>query len=217
VKFSRRNQQAEFLMETIASAPASKSSRVVSPPSREYRRQGVDYQERTAVQELHADIKREERNPRVTIKPFSLWVLVVVGLAFFCAGFWSARTGARFIATSTENRNSPPSESTVATVQPGVSPASVAQGSVANANASAVVHVTIKNMKFEPPKLEIHQGDTVEWKNEDITPHTATSAPLFDSGSIDSDKSWRHTFTEPGNFPYSCTFHPEMKAAVTVN
>jgi plastocyanin len=203
-------------METIVSAPASKSSRMIPPPSPEYRRQGIDYQERAAVQRLHADIKREERNPRVTIKPFSLWVLVIVGLAFFLAGFWSARTAAHFTATSIENSNPPPSQSTLPPVQPGVAPASGVQSWVANANASSVVHVTIKNMKFEPPKLEIHKGDTVEWKNEDITPHTTTSAPLFDSGSIDSDKSWRHTFTDAGNFPYSCTFHPEMKAVVTV-
>ena len=84
-----------------------------------------------------------------------------------------------------------------------------------DANAPAVVQITIKNMKFDPPSVELKKGDAVEWKNEDITPHTATSA-TFDSASIDSDKSWRHTFTEAGNFPYVCTFHPDMKAIVIV-
>jgi plastocyanin len=86
----------------------------------------------------------------------------------------------------------------------------------ADTDAPTVVHVVMKNMKFVPAAVEVKAGDTVEWTNEDITAHTATSAPSFDSGSIDSDKSWRHTFSSAGNFPYSCTFHPEMKALVTV-
>ena len=85
----------------------------------------------------------------------------------------------------------------------------------ADASAPAIVTVMIRNMKFDPAVLELKKGDTVEWKNDDITPHTAT-APSFDSGSIDPEKSWRHTFTEAGTFPYICTFHPDMKAAVTV-
>jgi plastocyanin/mono/diheme cytochrome c family protein len=90
-----------------------------------------------------------------------------------------------------------------------------AQASAAHANAPAVVQVVIRNMKFNPPNLEVKKGDVVEWKNEDITPHTATSAS-FDSAAIDPDKSWRHTFTEAGSFPYICTFHPDMKAAIIV-
>jgi len=78
-----------------------------------------------------------------------------------------------------------------------------------------VLHVAMKNMKFSPATIEIKKGDTVEWKNDDITPHTATSA-AFDSGSIASDAGWRHTFTQAGSFPYYCTFHPEMKGTVVV-
>lgn len=89
------------------------------------------------------------------------------------------------------------------------------QPPVAKVDAPAVVQVMIRNMKFDPPNLEVKKGDVVEWKNDDITPHTATST-TFDSASIDPDKSWRHTFTDAGNFPYTCTFHPDMKAVVVV-
>ena len=78
-----------------------------------------------------------------------------------------------------------------------------------------MIEVIIHNMKFNPPNVEVRVGDTVEWKNDDITPHTATAA-TFDSGSIEPDGSWRHTFTEHGEIPYSCTFHPEMKGVVSV-
>ena len=83
------------------------------------------------------------------------------------------------------------------------------------AQSDAVVQISIRGMKFVPATVEIRVGQTVEWKNDDITPHTATSA-AFDSGSIDADKSWRRTFAEAGQFPFSCTFHPEMKGAIVV-
>jgi plastocyanin len=178
-------------------------------------RQGVDYGEEQNVQELHAFDRREKRDRRVTVKPFSLWMLVVWGLIFFFAGFFSARHGATFNPTNMDRGNPPPAQSTLQAVQTSIAPASAVQSTVADANAPLVANVTMRNMKFDPPLLEVKKGETVEWKNADITPHTAT-AGTFNSGPIASDASWRHTFTEAGNFPYTCTFHPEMKAAVIV-
>lgn len=83
------------------------------------------------------------------------------------------------------------------------------------ANPSDVIQVIIRGMEFLPAKLEIKAGDTVEWKNDDITPHTATCAS-FDSGSIAPDESWRHTFTAAEEIAYACTFHPGMKGVVSV-
>ena len=165
------------------------------------------------MQSLHAAIRTEKRDGRVTVKPFSLWMLVVCGLVFFFAGFLSTRHGADF-ATTIDLGNPPPAQSTLQTVQTSTASASV-NNTVADVNAPAVVHVAVKNMKFSPAALEIRKGDTVEWKNDDITPHTATSA-TFDSASISPEASWRYTFNDAGNFPYACTFHPDMKATVTV-
>jgi plastocyanin len=146
----------------------------------------------------------------ITIKPFSSWTLVVCGLTIFWVGFFSARYGVDFTgpgeATSVSSAQSVPADA---------SSANPAANSVPDPSVPAIVHVVMRNMKFEPAVVELKRGDVVEWKNEDITPHTATST-LFDSASIDPDKSWRHTFSEPGSFPYGCTFHPEMKAVVTV-
>jgi plastocyanin len=167
------------------------------------------------VQDLHAAIRGEKRDGRITIKPFSLWLLVVLGLAFFFSGFFSARQGADFTSTDVDRSNAQPVQSTLPAVQTSAASTSAVQSTVADANAPVVAHVAMKNMKFSPANIEIKKGDTVEWTNDDITPHTTTS-PTFDSGSIDPDKSWRHTFIEAGSFPYSCTFHPDMKAAVTV-
>jgi plastocyanin len=185
-------------------------------PSPDHLRQGVEYEDPTDVQNLHAAIRPDERDSRVTIKPFSQWVLVICGLTIFFAGFFSSRYGNNLSGTSVGPGNAAQSEADLKTVPATLNVPAVDHSTVPDSNASAVVHVVMRNMKFSPASVEIKPGETVEWTNEDITPHTATSAPLFDSGSINSDKSWRHTFTESGNFPYTCTFHPDMKATVTV-
>ena len=187
----------------------------MSPPTLQRDRQGVDYGEEQNVQKLHAAVRREKRDRRVTIKPFSLWMLVVLGFIFFFAGFFSARQRADFTATNVDRGNPPAAQSNPQAVQTGTASASAVQSTVADANAPLVVHVAMKNMKFSPATIEIKKGDTVEWKNDDITPHTATSA-TFDSGSIASDAAWQHTFKEAGNFPYTCTFHPVMKGTIIV-
>jgi plastocyanin len=187
----------------------------MSQPTLQRDRQGVDYGEEQNVQKLHAAIRQEQRGGLVTIKPFSLWMLVILGIVFFFAGFFLARHGADFTATKVDRGNPPAAQSIPQAVQTGAASASAAQSTVADANAPLVVHVAMKNMKFSPATIEIKKGDTVEWKNDDITPHTATSA-TFDSRSIASDAGWRHTFTQAGSFPYYCTFHPEMKGTVVV-
>ena len=81
--------------------------------------------------------------------------------------------------------------------------------------ALAVVKVSMRNMQFYPQTLQVKKGTMVEWKNDDLVPHTATSAS-FDSGSLGPGKSWRHTFTKAGQFAYACTFHPTMTGVVIV-
>ena len=187
----------------------------MSQPTLQRDRQGVDYGEEQNVQKLHGAVRREKGDQRVTINPFSLWTLVICGFVFFFAGFFSTRHGADFTATNVDQRNPPAAQSNPQAVQTGTASASAVQSTVAEANAPLVVYVAMKNMKFSPATIEIKKGDTVEWKNDDITPHTATSA-TFDSGPIASDAAWRQAFSQAGSFPFTCTFHPEMKGTVIV-
>jgi plastocyanin len=80
----------------------------------------------------------------------------------------------------------------------------------------SVVQVSMQSLQFSPATVEIKIGDTLEWKNDDLVPHTATSAQ-FNSGIMAAGTTWRHTFAERGNFPYICNFHPQMKGVVKVN
>jgi plastocyanin len=70
-------------------------------------------------------------------------------------------------------------------------------------------------MQFSPKTLRVKKGTVVEWQNDDVVPHTATSSS-FDSGSLGRGQSWRHTFTAAGRFQYTCTFHPLMKGTIIV-
>jgi plastocyanin len=76
--------------------------------------------------------------------------------------------------------------------------------------------VTIEGMSFTPGRLTVRSGDTVVWVNTDPFPHTATSAGVFDSGSIDPEKSWKVVTARKGTLDYICTFHPTMKGRLTV-
>ena len=195
-------------------AAGPKKSGTMKSPLLEQDRQGIDYGEKADVQILHAEIARRQGDSRVTIKPFSLWILVICGLIFFFAAFIWSRYGidAPAVDASPANAQSGPVSQTS---RSDANPASIAPNAVSDADAPKVMQVVMKNMKFEPATVEVKRGDSVEWKNEDITAHTATSAS-FNSASIDPDKSWKHTFGEPGNFAYNCTFHPDMKAVVIV-
>jgi mono/diheme cytochrome c family protein len=59
-------------------------------------RQGMDYGETADVQEVHAAIQREKREPRVGLEPLSMWLIVVYGLALFTGGAYLGRFSGNF-------------------------------------------------------------------------------------------------------------------------
>lgn len=72
-------------------------------------------------------------------------------------------------------------------------------------------------MQFKPVTLTVHRGDRIVWVNKDLFPHTVTGTnKVFDSGGIAAGSSWTYVANKVGEFPYGCTFHPTMKAALTV-
>jgi plastocyanin len=91
-------------------------------------------------------------------------------------------------------------------------------GLVAGERAKPQTHtVIIEGMRFQPESLTVARGDTVVWVNNDLVPHTATSeAGNFDSQIIQAEKSWKFTASKKGEFAYTCTFHPTMKAMLQV-
>jgi plastocyanin len=77
--------------------------------------------------------------------------------------------------------------------------------------------VVMKGFQFDPAELTVNTGETVEWKNEDMVPHTVTAeSGSFRSGSIAPGKSWTYTATKAGTFSYICTPHPNMHGKLIV-
>ena len=98
---------------------------------------------------------------------------------------------------------------------------SILVGAVAagcSATALAASHtVTMDGFAFKPQTLEVKVGDTVEWVNRDILPHTATAtANAFDSKTIQPGGKWRWTARAAGQYAYECALHPNMKGIVQV-
>ena len=71
-------------------------------------RQGMDYGETADVQEVHAAIQREKREPRVGLEPLSIWLIVVYGIALFTAGAYLGRFSGNFSGDSLDIAYIPP-------------------------------------------------------------------------------------------------------------
>jgi plastocyanin len=90
-------------------------------------------------------------------------------------------------------------------------------GSAAGAAKPATHTVTIENTAFSPAELDIKAGDTIVWINKDPYPHSATSETGgFDSRPIAPGKSRKFIARKTGDFPYTCSIHPSMKATLHV-
>src|ERR1043166_7028252 len=82
-------------------------------------RQGMDYGEHAEVQEVHAAIQREKREPRVGLEPLSIWLIVVYGLAIFFAGPYRGRYSGSVSGDSLDPLGGPPPAKKTAAGVPG--------------------------------------------------------------------------------------------------
>ena len=71
-------------------------------------RQGMDYGENAEVQEVHAAIQREKREPRVGLEPLSMWLIIVYALAIFSGGAYLGRYSGSFSGNSLDPNPGPP-------------------------------------------------------------------------------------------------------------
>src|SRR5437588_5284860 len=71
-------------------------------------RQGMDYGETSDVQEVHAAIQREKREPRVGLEPLSIWLIAVYGLAIFTGGAYVGRFSGNFSGDGLDPMMGPP-------------------------------------------------------------------------------------------------------------
>jgi mono/diheme cytochrome c family protein len=60
----------------------------------------MDYGEHEDVQQVHAAIQREKREPRVGLEPLSIWLIAIYGLAIFFGGAYLGRYAGNFTGES---------------------------------------------------------------------------------------------------------------------
>jgi plastocyanin len=91
-----------------------------------------------------------------------------------------------------------------------------ALSATARAKTGRLVHVI--DFSYAPASLLVHANETVTFVNDDAEAHTVTGPPdSFDSGPIDPQAEWRHVFSRPGVYYYSCSFHPYMRGRIVVS
>jgi plastocyanin len=96
-------------------------------------------------------------------------------------------------------------------------PELTAAGEAVVAAAASPATVQIDNFAFTPATLTVTAGTSVTWKNEDDSPHRiGDKNGTFKSAALDTDDSFSHTFTTPGEYPYICTIHPYMVGKIIV-
>jgi plastocyanin len=78
------------------------------------------------------------------------------------------------------------------------------------------------NPDYSPDRAIVTQGHTIEWTNEDVAPHTVTSAvdygETFDSSLISVGEKFTLDTTnlEIGEYEYLCIVHPWMLATLVI-
>ena len=96
-------------------------------------------------------------------------------------------------------------------------PELTAAGEAVSAAAASPATVKIDNFAFAPATLTVTAGTTVTWKNEDDSPHRiGDKNGTFKSAALDTDDTFSHTFTVPGEYAYICTIHPYMAGTIIV-
>src|SRR5437870_9139642 len=70
--------------------------------------QGMDYGEQADVQQVHAAVQREKREPRVGAEPLSIWLIAIYGLAVFFGGTYLGRYSGNYMSAGLDPMGAPP-------------------------------------------------------------------------------------------------------------
>jgi len=90
---------------------------------------------------------------------------------------------------------------------------------VATIGGDRVFDGTVRTLDyaFQPVRISIPAGTTLNWNNEGAVIHTATANDgSFDTGDIPSGATASVTFNNAGTFTYTCSPHPWMIGQITV-
>ena len=77
--------------------------------------------------------------------------------------------------------------------------------------------VRMQRIAFDPKRIEVAQGSTVAWRNDDQVVHTVrASNGSWESPQIPPGGTYTHVFAQPGRYEITCGPHPFMTMIVEV-
>jgi len=82
---------------------------------------------------------------------------------------------------------------------------------------AATIQISMENLEIMPAQVSAKVGDTIEWINKDVLAHTATARNGDFDVMLPPKKTGTLVVTKAGTFEYYCSFHPNMKASLTVS
>lgn len=99
--------------------------------------------------------------------------------------------------------------------------ASSTSSSASGSSSGGAIHVTMKNLAFDPKAVHAKVGQTITWTNADGPPHNVTyvSGPKFKSSpqTMNTGATYSIKVTQAGTIQYFCSIHPFMKASIVVS
>lgn len=85
-----------------------------------------------------------------------------------------------------------------------------------DSDSGANGEITIQGFAFSGTR-SVPAGSTVVATNQDGVTHTWTSVDeVWNSGGLSTGDSFEFTFTDPGEYDYFCSIHPQMTGSITV-
>lgn len=137
---------------------------------------------------------------------------LVAVLAVACGGQVTETTGAETTATTAAPTTT---ASPATTASPTTTPSTITTGG----EGGDVVDVFAEDFAFNPSMVTIKVGDSVRW-NLSSGSHTTTSGTGTPDGrwnqAIAEEAPVVVTFSEAGEFPYYCRFHPDFMSGTVV-
>jgi plastocyanin len=80
---------------------------------------------------------------------------------------------------------------------------------------TGVTEVLAKDLRFQPPAIEVPAGTEVTWRFDDgSVPHNVKGDGFASKNQTDG--TFAHTFDRPGEYRYTCTLHAGMDGRVVV-
>ena len=100
--------------------------------------------------------------------------------------------------------------SSVAACQPGS-----ARSAADAAPVTGVTEVVAKDLRFQPPAIQVPPGTEVTWRFDDgSVPHNVKGDGFASENQTKG--SFAHRFERPGEYRYTCTLHAGMDGRVVV-